>query len=781
MSLTKQGEFSKKVTDLTDVPSQNMPPSEIKTYFQTPPDELKATFNQLVDDLTTSGASKIGIDPVNGLSGSTIQDFVTSLKAITDGKTDVVGNHQGSWQGLTPQMIGAPEMNSARITAAETSLADIAINLKLCGCKLDGITDDSQAFVNACNDAKTKGYTLLLPKGTLFLNNTSLLNNLNLPPIKGVNKTKSVIVLGQTFKFLYDSGFNLSDVTINDSVSFANTDAISDRFVSNGNVQSISLSNVDWINTSALSIGDGSRRGGSFRGSISNLVAKHINMTGVRTGITVTGKSNQNLYFDNIHFFNTQTGFYISASEEWATNTESDSILDVKMSNISLINTQAQQLQYSAINGSDLFMFEYVKDALIDNVLCIRPCERTSYFNCCTNINVNNGITEYGEGWKFVGYVDSTQGINFIARGFKATNIRLDKGRDGADGYFQGFMLYECKDVDINGVYVDGGSDYTKPLFNAVLFIDRTIQNVTLKNIKANNLLRGLVYANWNAGSSPVTGTSISIDGLRISNVEVINPSLNTAPVINVPIPNLSGYIFHNIKLENIFARQIFTSSNVPIDAKGYSSTSPMKSLIEIDHIEKVVIKNNRIEGYSNPNGTVVIGSTSREIYMDEKMYVVTAFNVSNNLIPPSGSYATPSSKLTILRDERVRKGFASNEIYPLSNGSDDYATVDIFNNHDGYIRSSQYLDYDAEFYIPWNDTNGKIGKGEIYFDNGEYATFIIRNNTITLQSNSSLVTNVSTAGYLSIYKNPGYIDIRNRITGLTVFFNLSFKYTVHA
>lgn len=204
MTLTKQGAFTKKVTDLTDVPSQNMPPSEIKTYFQTPSDELKGTLNQLVDDLTISGARKIGVDPISGLSGSTIQDFVSSLKAITDKKTDNTGDHQGSWQGLTPQMIGAPEMNSARITAAETQLAEITTKrLKAIGSLAeftsgDGVADDTQAFINAVNTYKT---VLIPPPQVKYRINsitfTSLtgirLIGIGDPLIVGIDNTKIIL------------------------------------------------------------------------------------------------------------------------------------------------------------------------------------------------------------------------------------------------------------------------------------------------------------------------------------------------------------------------------------------------------------------------------------------------------------------------------------------------------------------------------------------------------------------------------------------------------------
>lgn len=76
MALTKQGEFEKKVTDLPDSPSPTYTANEIKEFMQTPADELKDTFNQLIDDLTDStGANEIGAKDATG-NASTVQNEI---------------------------------------------------------------------------------------------------------------------------------------------------------------------------------------------------------------------------------------------------------------------------------------------------------------------------------------------------------------------------------------------------------------------------------------------------------------------------------------------------------------------------------------------------------------------------------------------------------------------------------------------------------------------------------------------------------------------------------
>lgn len=54
MAFIKQAAFTKKTTDLPDKPSPAYTASQIKTYMQTPADELKTTVNKLVDDLNAN-------------------------------------------------------------------------------------------------------------------------------------------------------------------------------------------------------------------------------------------------------------------------------------------------------------------------------------------------------------------------------------------------------------------------------------------------------------------------------------------------------------------------------------------------------------------------------------------------------------------------------------------------------------------------------------------------------------------------------------------------------
>jgi hypothetical protein len=87
MAFEKLDGFSKKVSDLSDKPS--LTPTALKAQFDAAPDELRVSFNALIDALkkTTSGdsgAKNIGATSITGLTGSDVQTLLGSLKTYTE-------------------------------------------------------------------------------------------------------------------------------------------------------------------------------------------------------------------------------------------------------------------------------------------------------------------------------------------------------------------------------------------------------------------------------------------------------------------------------------------------------------------------------------------------------------------------------------------------------------------------------------------------------------------------------------------------------------------------
>lgn len=103
MPLTKLSGFSKLIASLADKPNTIMSATELKAYWDSSPEELRQALNALIDVLTSttadSGAKNIAIQSIVGLAGANVQE---ALQSLFDVKTDKIGNHSGTWQGLNP-------------------------------------------------------------------------------------------------------------------------------------------------------------------------------------------------------------------------------------------------------------------------------------------------------------------------------------------------------------------------------------------------------------------------------------------------------------------------------------------------------------------------------------------------------------------------------------------------------------------------------------------------------------------------------------------------------
>lgn len=186
--------FLKKVTDLTDTPSESMTPADIKAWFDSSPEELRVKMNSLIDGLvsktTDSGAKNIGVETISGLTGNDVQTLLQSLKAMVDGKTTKTGNHEGTWQGVN---LGeaSEAINGGRIDVLTSQLAETENQMNtqfinafyppapLMPCIGDGIVDDypnAQAMVNYF---EKNGGRLFFPQPSNYYRMTRELNILN--------------------------------------------------------------------------------------------------------------------------------------------------------------------------------------------------------------------------------------------------------------------------------------------------------------------------------------------------------------------------------------------------------------------------------------------------------------------------------------------------------------------------------------------------------------------------------------------------------------------------
>ncbi|MGM7719441.1 glycosyl hydrolase family 28-related protein [Metabacillus sp. Hm71] len=193
MAFIKQSPFTKKTTDLPDKPSPNYSPSDIKTYMQTPADELMSTLNKLVDDLNANywvdrnklknlevirekiALGAVGVDQLDPaiLAQPTIEFEVQAKFQDHDEKFADNDKKTGSWVDVTEKPYNAVG---------------------------DGITNDTLAIQQAIDTGKKNIY---LPSGKTFL-----VSNLSL------NTTEQQLTFGPGAK-LKSNGSTGAIVTIN--------------------------------------------------------------------------------------------------------------------------------------------------------------------------------------------------------------------------------------------------------------------------------------------------------------------------------------------------------------------------------------------------------------------------------------------------------------------------------------------------------------------------------------------------------------------------------------
>jgi hypothetical protein len=126
MPFEKQGNFTKKVTDLPDQPSPTYTASDIKSHFETPSNELKSTVNKLVDDLNSpQAAGKVGA--LNGVNTTNVQAELSRLQK------DKASNSRVE---ITENRISTNEND---ISAIKTDVTDLTDEVDNQGQRIDNI------------------------------------------------------------------------------------------------------------------------------------------------------------------------------------------------------------------------------------------------------------------------------------------------------------------------------------------------------------------------------------------------------------------------------------------------------------------------------------------------------------------------------------------------------------------------------------------------------------------------------------------------------------------
>lgn len=126
MPFTKLTGYTNLIANLPDIPGGNMTSAELKQYWDSSPEEARGALNKLIDDLqSTTAAETVGAKTVAGLTGSTVQALLESLKVYVDSQD---GSARATTQSLintleTQVVAHAANMNNPhRVTASQLNV-----------------------------------------------------------------------------------------------------------------------------------------------------------------------------------------------------------------------------------------------------------------------------------------------------------------------------------------------------------------------------------------------------------------------------------------------------------------------------------------------------------------------------------------------------------------------------------------------------------------------------------------------------------------------------------
>lgn len=154
MPFTKLDRLTKLIADLPDSPNDSMTSTELKKYWDSSPEELRKTLNQLIDDLhSDKAAGSIGISAIPGVTGKNVQEILAFLQTDLSGHKGDTDIHvtlaeKTRWDAAAGVGEGVPV---GAATKAELKLVDDKIgnlaNLK---------TTDKTNIVSSLNEVLAK-------------------------------------------------------------------------------------------------------------------------------------------------------------------------------------------------------------------------------------------------------------------------------------------------------------------------------------------------------------------------------------------------------------------------------------------------------------------------------------------------------------------------------------------------------------------------------------------------------------------------------------------------
>jgi hypothetical protein len=179
MAFQKLDSYSKKVSDLPDVPSTNLLPGQIKAYFDAAPEEIRLTVNKLVDDLNKPKLwteDKLADESVS--LRTLAPDIIIRGDSSLEAAQARVGSDATSYSTLKERLDA--ENNSVTTRLAEIVTSVLHPPVPLNAAKGDGSIDDKptiQAIIDYVGS--NGGGTIYFPKARYYLSDSLVISYSN--------------------------------------------------------------------------------------------------------------------------------------------------------------------------------------------------------------------------------------------------------------------------------------------------------------------------------------------------------------------------------------------------------------------------------------------------------------------------------------------------------------------------------------------------------------------------------------------------------------------------
>jgi hypothetical protein len=646
-----------------------------------------------------------------------------------------------------------------------TQLADIAYNVKSKGAKCDGVTDDWNAFVDACNYCIANGLVLYVPS-TIKLVKTQ---DIVIPSIIGNPKSKMTV--SGNYYFLLSNNTKVKDIQIEETSNKG-------LFKANSLVDGITFDNVEM--TSIVSNLDGSVHGGNaiyLPNGATKLKINKVVSNNFSTALMVFGQSS-NININDLTMTNFVTGVYLQGYEPKLPN--GTWIDDVTITKLRAINTSTQQTTIRAagsVAGKDAMLLAYTSNVVINDVICKYPAERVFYCSYGKNIKMNNfklinaGTIKFvGDNRKNVGAVYGTPVNNNISEDCWISNV-VSESTISDDACLD---IYNARNIYAENVYFDG-----KNVGDVFLFTKELVENIVIKNCTAKNLKRSFwTYYDRLEGVAAINDGINQIDAKPITDYD---SWVKQARFIDNRIENIGTYGYEAFRTDDTntpsagtykFQDFLIKDNKVygtPIDLfDANTSGNGLKGLININHIKNWKVEDNIVRGFRNYDATFTttsflpftIGSNSYGVMIKHKhnhRYDNTLSYQFGGLYVSAGTEIEliGANRLTGLSGRTIVRVNASETDVQNTYLLDSYAILDcdfivrrqttssaIFLGIYGNTTGGGSFPYPSTLYgyIDISDDNGNSGRIQLKKD----GTTVLKANSDTMFSASNDFTKIS-------------------------------------